>query len=43
MEGISRIFNPASKTFYLGFKLLVAGYWDESVFIPFNFSLHREM
>jgi hypothetical protein len=42
IEGISRVFNHVSKTFYLGFKLLVAGYWNGSVFIPIDFSLHRE-
>lgn len=42
IEGISKIYNHVSKTFYLGFKLLVAGYWNGSVFIPVDFSLHRE-
>ena len=42
IEGISKIHNHVSKTFYLGFKLLVAGYWNGSVFIPIDFSLHRE-
>ena len=42
IEGISKIFNHVSKTYYLGFKLLVAGYWNGSVFIPIDFSLHRE-
>ena len=42
MEGISKIYNHVSKTCYLGFKLLVAGYWNGSVFIPIDFSLHRE-
>ena len=42
MEGISKIYNHVSKTYYLGFKLLVAGYWNGSVFIPIDFSLHRE-
>ena len=42
MEGVSKIYNHVSKTFYLGFKLLVAGYWNGSVFIPIDFSLHRE-
>ncbi len=42
IEGISKIYNHVSKTFYLGFKLLVAGYWNGSVFIPIDFSLHRE-
>ena len=42
IEGISKIFNHVSKTYYLGFKLLVAGYWNGSVFIPVDFSFHRE-
>ena len=28
IEGISKIYNHVSKTYYLGFKLLVAGYWN---------------
>jgi len=42
IEGISKIFNHASSTYYFGFKLLVDGYWNGSVFIPIDFSLHRE-
>jgi hypothetical protein len=42
IEGVSKIHNHVSKTFYLGFKLMVAGYWNGSVFIPIDFSLHRE-
>lgn len=42
IEGISKIHNHVSKIYYLGFKLLVAGYWNGSVFIPIDFSLHRE-
>ena len=42
IEGISKIYNHVSKTYYLGFKLLVAGYWNGSVFIPIDFSIHRE-
>lgn len=42
IEGISKIYNHVSKTYYFGFKLLVAGYWNGSVFIPVDFSLHRE-
>jgi hypothetical protein len=42
IEGISKIYNHVSKTYYWGFKLLVAGYWNGSVFIPVDFSLHRE-
>jgi len=42
IEGISKIYNHVSKSFYFGFKLLVAGYWNGSVFVPIDFSLHRE-
>jgi len=42
IEGISKIYNHVSKTYIFGFKLLVAGYWDGSVFIPVDFSFHRE-
>jgi len=42
IEGVSKIFNHANKTFYFGFKLLVAGYWNGSIFIPVDFSFHRE-
>ena len=42
IEGISKVFNHVSKTYYFGFKLLVAGYWNGSVFIPVDFSFHRE-
>ena len=42
IEGISKIFNHVSKMYYFGFKLLVAGYWNGSVFIPVDFSFHRE-
>jgi hypothetical protein len=42
IEGVSKIYNHVSKSFYLGYKILVAGYWNGSVFIPVDFSLHRE-
>jgi hypothetical protein len=42
IEGVSKIFNHVNKTFYFGFKLLVAGYWNGSIFIPVDFSFHRE-
>jgi len=42
IEGVSKIYNYVSNIYYLGFKLLVAGYWNGSVFIPIDFSLHRE-
>lgn len=42
IEGISKIYNHVTKTYIFGYKLLVAGYWDGSVFIPVDFSFHRE-
>ena len=42
IEGISKIYNHVSKSYYFGFKLLLSGYWIGSVFIPVDFSLHRE-
>jgi hypothetical protein len=42
IEGISKIFNHVTKRFMFGYKLLVAGYWNGSVFIPVDFSIHRE-
>jgi len=42
IEGISKIYDHASHNFLFGYKLLVAGYWNGSVFIPIDFSFHRE-
>ena len=42
IEGISKIFNHVNKTCFFGYKLLVAGYWNDGVFIPIDFSFHRE-
>lgn len=42
IEGISKIHNHVSHRYIFGFKLLVAGYWNGSVFIPVDFSFHRE-
>ena len=42
IEGISKIHNHVTKRFIYGYKLLVAGYWNGSVFIPVDFSFHRE-
>lgn len=28
IEAVSKIYNYVSKTYYLGFKLLMAGYWN---------------
>ena len=42
IEGISKIYDHVNKRFIFGYKLLVAGYWNGSVFIPVDFSFHRE-
>jgi hypothetical protein len=42
IEGVSKIYNHVTKTYIFGYKLLVAGYWNDSVFIPVDFSFHRE-
>ena len=42
IEGVSKIHSHVTRTFIFGFKLLVAGYWNGSVFIPVDFSFHRE-
>jgi len=42
IEGVSKIHSHVTRTFVFGFKLLVAGYWNGSVFVPVDFSFHRE-
>lgn len=42
IEGISKIFNHVDRIHFFGFKLLVAGYWNGSIFLPVDFSFHRE-
>ncbi len=42
IEFISRIFSHVTKTFPLGFKMLLLTYWDGKNLIPFDFSMHRE-
>ena len=42
IEGISKVYDHITHRFILGYKLLVAGYWNGSVFIPVDFSFHRE-
>ncbi len=42
IEGVSKVYDHITHRFVLGFKLLVAGYWNGSVFIPVDFSFHRE-
>jgi len=42
IEGVGFIYDHILKKHVLGFKLLVAGFWDGASFIPLDFSLHRE-
>ena len=42
IEGVSKVHSHVAQRFILGYKLLVAGYWNGSVFIPVDFSFHRE-
>ena len=42
IEGVSKIYSHVTKRFLFGYKLLVAGYWNGSLFIPVDFSFHRE-
>ena len=41
-EFISRVFNHVNKTYQLGYKLLLLGWWDGKSLISCDFSLHRE-
>jgi hypothetical protein len=41
-EGVSKIWNHVIQKHVLGYVLLVMGYYNGSVFIPLNFSFHRE-
>lgn len=42
IEGVSKIHSHVNHCFIFGFKLLVAGYWNGTLFIPVDFSFHRE-
>lgn len=42
IEGTSMIYNHVIQKHILGFQLLVMGLYDGTMFIPINFSLHRE-
>ena len=42
IEGTSKVYDHVNGSYILGFKLLVMGYWNGSVFIPVDFSFHRE-
>jgi len=42
IEGTSKVWNHVVKKHILGFQLLVMGLYDGTIFIPVNFSFHRE-
>ena len=42
IERSGYVHNHVSQRFVLGYKILVAGYWDTASFIPIDFSIHRE-
>ena len=42
IEGVSRVWDHVIHKSILGYKLLVMGLYDGAMFIPINFSLHRE-
>jgi hypothetical protein len=42
IEGIGYIHDHVKDMHFLGYKLLVCGFWDGSSFIPIDFSLHKE-
>ena len=41
-EGVSRVWNHVIQKAVLGYQLLVMGYYDGTMFMPINFSFHRE-
>ena len=42
IEGVSRVWNHVINKSILGYQLLVMGLYDGSMFIPINFTFHRE-
>lgn len=42
IEGVSKVWDHVINKAVLGYKLLVMGLYDGSMFIPVNFSFHRE-
>jgi hypothetical protein len=42
IEGVSRVWNHVIGRSILGYQLLVMGYYDGVLFIPIDFSFHRE-
>ena len=42
IEGVSKVWNHVIQRHVLGFQLLVMGLYTGEIFLPINFSLHRE-
>jgi len=42
IEGVSKVWNHVIGKSILGFQLLVMGYYDGTIFMPVDFSYHRE-
>jgi hypothetical protein len=42
IEGVSKVWNHVIGRSVLGYQLLVMGYYDGVLFIPVDFSFHRE-
>jgi len=42
IENIGKVFSHVLQKPILGFKGLVLGYWDQTTFLPLDFSLHNE-
>lgn len=42
IEGVSRVWNHVIQKSILGYQLLTMGLYDGTMFIPINFSFHRE-
>jgi len=41
IEGVSKIWDHVINVYVLGFQLLTMGYYDGTMFMPINFSIHR--
>ncbi len=41
-EGVSKVWNHVIQKSVLGYQLLVMGLYDGTIFLPINFSFHRE-
>jgi len=42
MEKVSKMWDHVSKSYLLGFKVNLLGYWDGKTFLPIDFAIHRE-